>query len=337
MSRHSSEPRGAGRDAPRHHTTPSTATAVTTAPGRATPPAPPHPSTPCPRRLPRARPASAKARRPWPGASRRRRRSPAARRRDDPPRRSPTAPGGRGLRTATVGAVVAAHGVRHARRRRARGPPPCPRGRRRGRPGRRGRRGRHRVPFGRYGYAGTLGPKVLGVPLSCPLAWTMMAYPAVAACRLARGPAAGRRGGGPGRVAAGAGRLGPLPRPADGRRRPLDLAQPTPALPGRARRPADELRRLAAGRPALTALLDRLLRARRARSRRGAAVRALPVDVARSVLANLVFFGLPASALWAGSGWGSSWRRTSSCWPGRCATADRAAGDRRPASGRRRR
>jgi uncharacterized membrane protein len=33
------------------------------------------------------------------------------------------------------------------------------------------------VPFGSYDYAGSLGPKVLGVPFVIPLAWTMMAYP----------------------------------------------------------------------------------------------------------------------------------------------------------------
>ncbi|WP_337059637.1 carotenoid biosynthesis protein [Kineococcus sp. G2] len=35
------------------------------------------------------------------------------------------------------------------------------------------------LPFGRYRYAGTLGPQVLGVPVAVPLAWTMMAWPAV--------------------------------------------------------------------------------------------------------------------------------------------------------------
>jgi len=35
------------------------------------------------------------------------------------------------------------------------------------------------VPFGRYTYAGTLGPQLLGVPVVIPLAWTMMAYPAL--------------------------------------------------------------------------------------------------------------------------------------------------------------
>jgi uncharacterized membrane protein len=35
------------------------------------------------------------------------------------------------------------------------------------------------VPFGAYRYAGTLGPQVLDVPVVIPVAWTMMAYPAV--------------------------------------------------------------------------------------------------------------------------------------------------------------
>ena len=35
------------------------------------------------------------------------------------------------------------------------------------------------VPFGRYTYAGTLGPQLLAVPVVIPLAWTMMAYPAL--------------------------------------------------------------------------------------------------------------------------------------------------------------
>lgn len=35
------------------------------------------------------------------------------------------------------------------------------------------------VPFGRYDYSGALGPRVGGVPLLVPLAWTMLAYPAL--------------------------------------------------------------------------------------------------------------------------------------------------------------
>jgi uncharacterized membrane protein len=43
-------------------------------------------------------------------------------------------------------------------------------------------------PFGTYVYSGQLGPKLLGVPLIIPLAWTWMAWPAwLAAVRLVRG------------------------------------------------------------------------------------------------------------------------------------------------------
>jgi putative membrane protein len=46
-------------------------------------------------------------------------------------------------------------------------------------------------PFGAYGYSGALGPRLLGVPLVVPLAWTWMAWPAwVAAGYLVRSPAA---------------------------------------------------------------------------------------------------------------------------------------------------
>src|ERR687889_607827 len=40
-------------------------------------------------------------------------------------------------------------------------------------------------PFGTYDYSGQLGPKLLGVPLIIPLAWSWMAWPAwLAAARL---------------------------------------------------------------------------------------------------------------------------------------------------------
>ncbi|MDQ1674441.1 MAG: hypothetical protein QOC98_3003 [Frankiaceae bacterium] len=48
------------------------------------------------------------------------------------------------------------------------------------------------LPFGDYAYAGTLGPRLLGVPLVIPLAWTMMAYPARVVGRVCAGGAAGR-------------------------------------------------------------------------------------------------------------------------------------------------
>lgn len=46
-------------------------------------------------------------------------------------------------------------------------------------------------PFGGYSYTGTLGPEVFGVPLVVPLAWVMMAWPALVVGRtLATRPAA---------------------------------------------------------------------------------------------------------------------------------------------------
>src|SRR5690242_5187947 len=45
------------------------------------------------------------------------------------------------------------------------------------------------VPFGVYSYTGTLGPQLLGVPVIVPLAWMMMAWPALVVGRaLARRP-----------------------------------------------------------------------------------------------------------------------------------------------------
>ena len=38
-------------------------------------------------------------------------------------------------------------------------------------------------PFGRYHYTDTLGPRVLGVPVVVPVAWSMTAWPALLAAR----------------------------------------------------------------------------------------------------------------------------------------------------------
>jgi uncharacterized membrane protein len=43
------------------------------------------------------------------------------------------------------------------------------------------------LPFGAYAYTGQLGAEVLGVPLIIPLAWTMMAYPALVVGRIITG------------------------------------------------------------------------------------------------------------------------------------------------------
>ena len=46
-------------------------------------------------------------------------------------------------------------------------------------------------PFGAYAYSGSLGPQLLGVPVVIPLAWVMMAWPALVVARtLAKRPSA---------------------------------------------------------------------------------------------------------------------------------------------------
>ncbi|MEU1647627.1 carotenoid biosynthesis protein [Micromonospora zamorensis] len=67
------------------------------------------------------------------------------------------------------------------------------------------------VPFGSYDYSGELGPKLAGVPLIIPLAWTWMAWPAwLAAVRLTGGSAsrAGDSGATAGGRTSGTGRGG---------------------------------------------------------------------------------------------------------------------------------
>ena len=46
-------------------------------------------------------------------------------------------------------------------------------------------------PFGHYAYTGTLGPELFGVPVVVPMAWAMMAWPALVVARTlaTRGPA----------------------------------------------------------------------------------------------------------------------------------------------------
>jgi uncharacterized membrane protein len=161
------------------------------------------------------------------------------------------------------------------------------------------------VPFGRYAYAGTLGPQVLGVPVLVPLAWTMMAYPALLLGR---------------RLAGGRGRSAPA--------RPLvavlggatlaawDLfldpqmvaaghwtwAHPRPALPGVPGVPLTNLAGWLLVGVVMTAVVDHVLPAA---PRVGPAAEALPAVLLTwtwlgSAVANLAFFGRPWVALYGG-------------------------------------
>ena len=154
------------------------------------------------------------------------------------------------------------------------------------------------VPFGRYYYAGSLGPAVLGVPVVIPLAWVMMAWPAyLVAARLARR--------GPGRVAVGAAALASWdlfldPQMVDAGH--WRWADPLPSLPGVPTVPLTNYAGWLLVALVLMTLLDRAVPVRPGRD-------TVPYALylwtyASSVLAHAAFLGLPASALWGGLGMG---------------------------------
>ncbi|XTZ19074.1 carotenoid biosynthesis protein [Micromonospora echinospora] len=155
-------------------------------------------------------------------------------------------------------------------------------------------------PFGGYDYSGELGPRLAGVPLIIPLAWTWMAWPAwLAATRLVR----------PGvrRIALAAVGLATWDlfldpqMVAEGYWRWRDA---TPALPGLPGIPVSNY----LGWLLFGVLMMTLLRPLAGSS----ADRTGPADhpmyalylwtYLSSVLAHAVFLGLPASALWGAAG-----------------------------------
>jgi len=180
------------------------------------------------------------------------------------------------------------------------------------------------LPFGRYAYAGTLGPQVLGVPVVVPLAWAMMAWPTLLAGRalarrgrLWRG-ATGARGGG--RVT----RWLPVPIAAVALAA-WDLfldpqmvaaghwvwAEPTPALPGIPGIPVTNYAGWLLVALVMQAALHRLVPdsgpslgpdgqpgSDRARDGWGPPAVLLAWTWLGSALANLAFFGRPAVAVW---------------------------------------
>jgi uncharacterized membrane protein len=153
-------------------------------------------------------------------------------------------------------------------------------------------------PFGTYDYSGRLGPKLLGVPLIIPLAWTWMAWPAwLAALRLTSSRTA--------RIALAACGLAAWDLFLD----PQMVAEgywtwrdPTPALPGVPGIPIGNY----LGWLGFAVLLMAALSAAGGRD----VGEPVPDDrpllalwfwtYASSVLAAAVFLGLPASAVWGG-------------------------------------
>jgi putative membrane protein len=153
-------------------------------------------------------------------------------------------------------------------------------------------------PFGTYDYGGRLGPKLLGVPLIIPLAWTWMAWPAwLAALRLTSSR--------PGRVALAACGLAAWDLFLD----PQMVAEgywtwrdPTPALPGVPGVPIGNY----LGWLGFALLLMAALSAAGGSAISEPARHDRPLlalwfwTYASSVLAAAVFLGLPASAAWGG-------------------------------------
>ncbi|MEV4275594.1 carotenoid biosynthesis protein [Actinoplanes xinjiangensis] len=153
-------------------------------------------------------------------------------------------------------------------------------------------------PFGTYDYSGQLGPKLLGVPLIIPLAWTWMAWPAwLAALRVARGRAA--------RIAVAAGGLAAWDLFLD----PQMVAEgywrwhdPVPALPGVPGIPVGNY----LGWLGFAVLLMTVLSAVAGHSAAAPEREDVPMlalwlwTYFSSVLAHAVFLDLPASAAWGG-------------------------------------
>jgi uncharacterized membrane protein len=156
-------------------------------------------------------------------------------------------------------------------------------------------------PFGSYAYATSLGPEVLDVPLVIPLAWVMMAWPAyLVAARLTRA--------GPARVAVAAAALASWdlfldPQMVDAGH--WRWAEPSPGLPGVDTVPLTNYAGWAVVALVLMVVLSRVLPVEPE-----SAVDTVPYALYlwtyfSSVLAQLAFFGLPASAFWGALGMGA--------------------------------
>jgi uncharacterized membrane protein len=153
-------------------------------------------------------------------------------------------------------------------------------------------------PFGGYAYSGDLGPRLAGVPLVVPLAWTWMAWPAwLAAARVTRS--------GPARVALAAVGLAAWDLFLD----PQMVAEgywtwadPHPALPGVPAVPAGNYLAWLAVALVMMALVSTTDGEAR---RDDAPMYALYLwTYAASTLAHAVFLDLPGSAAWGALGMG---------------------------------
>ncbi|GAA2643651.1 carotenoid biosynthesis protein [Dactylosporangium fulvum] len=156
-------------------------------------------------------------------------------------------------------------------------------------------------PFGDYDYTGALGPRLLGVPLVVPLAWTWMAWPAwLAAGRLVRRtlPRIGLAG-----VGLAAWDLFLDPQMVS--ERYWLWSDPATALPGVPGVPVSNYLGWLVVAIAMTALLRVAAGPDPDGPRADAPMYALYLwTYASSILAHAVFLGLPASAAWGALGMG---------------------------------
>ncbi|GAA4555126.1 carotenoid biosynthesis protein [Pseudonocardia xishanensis] len=152
-------------------------------------------------------------------------------------------------------------------------------------------------PFGQYAYADTLGPTAFGVPLVVPLAWLMMAWPALVVGRaLAASPLAVVAVGGP---ALATWDLFLDPQMVDAGH--WAWAHPTPALPLVPGVPLTNFGGWVVVSVAIVAALHALLdRPARPTVTSGPAAALYLWVYGSSVLGHLVFFDRPGSALVGG-------------------------------------
>jgi putative membrane protein len=149
------------------------------------------------------------------------------------------------------------------------------------------------VPFGAYAYTGDLGPELLGVPAVVPLAWTMMAWPALVVGRtLARRLPVALVGG----AALAAWDLFLDPQMVDAGH--WTWAHPQPGLPLVPGVPLTNYAGWLVVAVVMVGVLDRLLPRHAAPS--GPAAALYLWTYGSSVLAHVVFFDRPGSALVGG-------------------------------------
>ena len=163
-------------------------------------------------------------------------------------------------------------------------------------------------PFGTYAYSGELGPKVLGVPLIIPLAWTWMAWPAwLAAGRLF--PSSQALSSHAARVVTAAVGLTAWDLFLD----PQMIAEgywtwvdPHPALPGLPGIPISNFLGWLGFALVLMTVLGLWTKGVSSTGDDRPMLALWFWTYASSVLAHAVFLGLPASAVWGGLGMGAT-------------------------------